>query len=106
MRLLDLLATPLAHPPPPTAALASLAQVLYALTLVPVGLLADRVDRPRLLAGGIALWSLLTMAASETHSFGQARETQVLGWGRGRGTSSSRDGQDGCGSMDRAASAA
>ena len=48
-------------------------QVLYALTLVPVGLLADRVDRPRLLAGGIALWSLLTMAASETHSFGQAR---------------------------------
>lgn len=39
-------------------------QVLYALALVPVGLLADRVDRPRLLAGGIFLWSVLTMAAS------------------------------------------
>lgn len=45
--------------------------MLYALTLVPVGLLADRVDRPKLLAGGITLWSLLTMAASETRSFGQ-----------------------------------
>lgn len=46
--------------------------MLYALALVPVGLLADRTDRPRLLAGGIALWSILTMAASETRSFGQA----------------------------------
>lgn len=45
--------------------------MLYALALVPVGLLADRTDRPRLLAGGIALWSVLTMAASETRSFGQ-----------------------------------
>jgi MFS family permease len=49
------------------------AQVLYALALVPVGLLADRVDRPRLLAGGIALWSLLTVAASQAQGFGQAR---------------------------------
>ena len=40
------------------------AQVLYALALVPVGLLADRVHRPRLLAAGITVWSLLTMAAS------------------------------------------
>ncbi len=40
------------------------AQVLYALALVPVGLLADRVDRPRLLSLGIALWSagLTTLA--------------------------------------------
>jgi len=45
--------------------------VLYALALIPMGLLADRTDRPRLLAGGIALWSVLTMAASETRSFGQ-----------------------------------
>ncbi|EFN58428.1 hypothetical protein CHLNCDRAFT_56847 [Chlorella variabilis] len=44
----------------------------------PVGLLADRVDRPRLLAGGIALWSLLTMAASQTQSFGQARGPAAL----------------------------
>ena len=42
----------------------SRAQVLYALALVPVGLLADRVHRPRLLAAGITVWSLLTMAAS------------------------------------------
>ena len=40
-------------------------QVLYAAALVPVGLLADRADRPRLLAAGIAAWSLLTMAASQ-----------------------------------------
>jgi len=39
--------------------------VLYALALVPVGALADRADRPRLLAGGLAAWSLLTMAASK-----------------------------------------
>ncbi|KAL4458009.1 hypothetical protein ABPG75_012874 [Micractinium tetrahymenae] len=51
--------------------------VLYAVTLVPMGLLADRVDRPRLLAGGIALWSVLTMAASETRSFGQLLATRV-----------------------------
>lgn len=40
-------------------------QVLYALALIPVGFLADKVDRPRLLSGGLATWSLLTMAASK-----------------------------------------
>ena len=40
-------------------------QVLYAITLVPAGLLADRVDRPRLLAGGLATWSILTMVAAK-----------------------------------------
>ena len=40
-------------------------QVLYALALVPVGFLADKADRPRLLAGGLFLWSLLTMVASK-----------------------------------------
>lgn len=43
--------------------------VLYAVALVPVGLLADRADRPRLLAFGIAAWSLLTMAASQVNGF-------------------------------------
>ncbi len=43
--------------------------VLYALALVPMGLLADRVDRPRLLAVGIALWSGLTVAAASSQSF-------------------------------------
>ena len=57
--------------------------MLYALALVPVGLLADRVDRPRLLAGGIALWSVLTMVASESRSFGQVCGAGAWGlWGR------------------------
>lgn len=51
--------------------------MLYALTLVPVGLLADRVDRPRLLSLGIALWSVLTMVASQAHGFGQLLATRV-----------------------------
>ena len=46
---------------------ASAPQVLYAAALVPVGLLADKADRPRLLAAGIAAWSVLTMAASQVH---------------------------------------
>ena len=45
-------------------------QVLYAVALVPAGFLADRTDRPRLLAGGLAVWSLLTMAASKVKAPG------------------------------------
>ncbi|KAK9839611.1 hypothetical protein WJX81_000780 [Elliptochloris bilobata] len=51
--------------------------VLYALALVPVGFLADRADRPRLLAGGLMAWSLLTMAASKVHSFGELLALRV-----------------------------
>lgn len=40
-------------------------QLLYAVALIPAGYLADKTDRPRLLAGGLALWSVLTMAASK-----------------------------------------
>lgn len=40
-------------------------QVLYALALIPAGFLADKADRPRLLAGGLGLWSVLTMVASK-----------------------------------------
>ena len=47
-----------------------MSQVLYALALVPVGFLADRADRPRLLSGGLAAWSLLTMAASKARHRG------------------------------------
>lgn len=43
--------------------------VLYAVALIPVGLLADKADRPRLLAFGIAAWSVLTMAASQVNGF-------------------------------------
>ena len=39
--------------------------MLYAIALIPAGFLADKADRPRLLAAGLALWSLLTMAASK-----------------------------------------
>ena len=51
--------------------------VLYALALVPMGLLADRVDRPRLLALGIALWSGLTVVASNASNFGELLLTRV-----------------------------
>lgn len=51
--------------------------VLYALALVPMGLLADRVDRPRLLAVGIALWSGLTVVASHAQNFGELLITRV-----------------------------
>ena len=44
---------------------------LYALALVPIGILADKVHRPRLLACGLWLWSLLTMAASTAGNFGE-----------------------------------
>ena len=40
-------------------------QVLYAFALIPVGFLADKANRPRMLAGGAALWSLLSMGASK-----------------------------------------
>ena len=46
--------------------------MLYALALIPMGLLADRADRPRLLAGGLAAWSLLTSAASRVRPFAAA----------------------------------
>ena len=44
---------------------------------MPVGLLADRVDRPRLLAIGIALWSGLTVVASGAHNFGELLITRI-----------------------------
>ena len=65
-------------------------QVLYALALVPVGFLADRADRPRLLSGGLAAWSLLTMAASK------ARHRSIWGviWGLLRWHVRALDGSD------------
>jgi len=53
------------------AALTAGYTLLYAVALVPVGVLADRADRPRLLAAGAALWSMATLAASRAHSFGE-----------------------------------
>jgi MFS family permease len=44
---------------------------LYALALVPVGLLADKVDRPKLLAVGLGLWSTLSIVSSSAGSFAE-----------------------------------
>ena len=54
--------------------------MLYALALVPVGLLADRVHRPRLLAAGIVVWSLLTMAASRVRRKHAAHVLRQPAW--------------------------
>lgn len=51
--------------------------VLYALALVPMGLLADRVDRPRLLSLGILLWSGLTVAAASSRGFWELLAARV-----------------------------
>ncbi|KAL3154429.1 hypothetical protein ABBQ32_013901 [Trebouxia sp. C0010 RCD-2024] len=51
--------------------------LLYAAALIPIGLLADRVNRPRLLAGGLVMWSILTMTGSKVNSFGQLLATRV-----------------------------
>ena len=48
-----------------------LLQLLYAAALIPIGLLADRVNRPRLLAGGLVMWSLLTMTGSKVRQHSQ-----------------------------------
>ena len=49
----------------PATFLCPLLQVLYAIALVPMGFLADQGNRPRLLAAGLAGWSLLTMTGSK-----------------------------------------
>jgi MFS family permease len=59
------------------AALTAGYTVLYALALVPAGLLADRVDRPRMLAVGMTFWSGLTVAASGARSFGELLACRV-----------------------------
>jgi predicted MFS family arabinose efflux permease len=45
--------------------------LLYAVVGVPLGRLADRVSRTRLLAAGVFVWSLLTAASGLARSFGQ-----------------------------------
>ena len=43
--------------------------IVYALTAVPLGALADRFRRTRLLAGGVSLWSLFTLASGLATNF-------------------------------------
>ncbi|GIL69859.1 hypothetical protein Vretimale_10105 [Volvox reticuliferus] len=50
---------------------------LYAVALVPIGLLADRMSRPKLLAAGLAVWSILTCTASTCRSFGELMLARV-----------------------------
>ena len=51
--------------------------ILYAIALVPMGLLADRVDRPRLLSFGIITWSVLTILASKASGFGELLAARI-----------------------------
>lgn len=51
--------------------------ILYAIALVPMGLLADRVDRPRMLSAGILGWSMLTLAASKSTGFGELLAARI-----------------------------
>lgn len=50
---------------------------VYALALVPVGLVADRIARPQLLAAGLTLWSTLTIAASSAQNYGELLAARV-----------------------------
>ncbi|NBC35974.1 MFS transporter [Novosphingobium sp. FSY-8] len=52
--------------------------LFYACMGVPMGLLADRVQRRRLLMAGIGLWSIATIASGLAHSFGQIFAARLL----------------------------
>lgn len=45
--------------------------LFYTVMGIPLGRMADRVHRPSLIASGVLLWSLATMACGLTSSFGQ-----------------------------------
>ncbi len=51
--------------------------ILYAVALVPMGLLADRVDRPRMLSIGMFGWSFLTIVASKSTGFAELLAARV-----------------------------
>eukprot|EP00197_Chlamydomonas_leiostraca_P004774 CAMPEP_0202869508 /NCGR_PEP_ID=MMETSP1391-20130828/12490_1 /ASSEMBLY_ACC=CAM_ASM_000867 /TAXON_ID=1034604 /ORGANISM="Chlamydomonas leiostraca, Strain SAG 11-49" /LENGTH=662 /DNA_ID=CAMNT_0049549835 /DNA_START=458 /DNA_END=2443 /DNA_ORIENTATION=+ len=51
---------------------------LYALALIPMGIIGDKMrDRPKLLAAGVAAWSVLAAVASNAHSFGDLMLARV-----------------------------
>jgi MFS family permease len=45
--------------------------VVYGVAGIPLGYLADRISRRNLIAGGVVIWSLATIACGLSHSFGQ-----------------------------------
>jgi len=56
--------------------------VFYALAGIPAGMLADRVHRPRLISGAVAIWSALTAATGLAANFfqmGAARAFAAVG---------------------------
>jgi MFS family permease len=52
--------------------------LIYGVAGLPLGYLADRVSRRNLIAGGLLIWSLATMAGSLTHSFGEIFASRVF----------------------------
>ncbi len=49
--------------------LQSLLQIVLALATIPFGLLADRISRTRIIAGGVVFWSLATFLTGMAHTF-------------------------------------
>jgi predicted MFS family arabinose efflux permease len=49
-----------------------------AATCLPIGYLADRVRRPRLLAVGFAIWSMATVSTGMARSYGQIQAARAL----------------------------
>jgi len=52
--------------------------LIYGVAGLPLGYLADRVSRRNLIAAGLLIWSLATMAGSLAHGFGQIFASRVL----------------------------
>ncbi len=52
--------------------------IFYAVMGIPLGLLADRVSRKRLLIFGIVVWSLATLYGAEASSFGELFAARLL----------------------------
>lgn len=52
--------------------------IFYAIAGVPLGLLADRISRRRLLIGGIAMWSTATFLGGLAASFGELFTARLL----------------------------
>lgn len=52
--------------------------LFYAIMGIPLGLMADRVSRKRLLIFGIVVWSLATMYGAEAASFGELFAARLL----------------------------
>jgi MFS family permease len=59
-------------------ALASAFMILYLLGAIPLGILGDRVARPRLIAVGVAVWGTATFLSGLARSYGELFGTRAL----------------------------